>query len=277
MRFPARLTCLPILCLIVGGAGTAAAEEVRLAPHRAVYELTLDKSAGSRSVEGARGRIAFDFTGNACEGYNLSYRQVTVLDSGETGAKTSDLRTATFESGDGKSLRFRNESFGDNTQKMIDGTAENRPDGSMAVKLREGPKPTTVSLQEALFPNAHMKHLIAAAREGQTTLAVKVFDGSDDGRKVYDTLAVIGKRLEPGTSDALEASAKQDGLSKLPRWPVVLSYFAPGEGERTPVYTLTFELYDNGVSRALKLDYGEFALKGEMQTLQLLPDTACRR
>src|SRR5688572_4217060 len=82
-------------------------EVVRLSPHRAVYDLTLAKSGGSRSVEGAKGRIAFDFTGDACEGYVLNYRQVTVLESGETGARTSDLRTNTFESGDGRSLRFK--------------------------------------------------------------------------------------------------------------------------------------------------------------------------
>ena len=37
---------------------------------------------------------------------------------------------------------------------------------------------------------------------------------------------------------------------------------------------ISFELYENGVSRALKLDYGEFALKGDTQ-LDL--DDACLR
>lgn len=270
------LPAFALLGMLGGAARAESVDEIRLAPHRAVYDLSLARGAGTRNLEGARGRIAFDFTGNACEGYNLSYRQVTVLDSSETGSKTSDLRMATFESGDGKSMRFRNETLGESDRKTVDGTAELNANGPMTVRLR-GSKSGPASLPEALFPNAHMKQLIAAAREGQTTLSVKVYDGSDDGQKVYDTLAVIGKRLEPGTSTALEGAAQQEGLAKLPRWPVVLSYFAPGEGERTPAYTLGFELYDNGVSRALRLDYGEFALKGDMQSLQLLPDTACRR
>ena len=53
-----------------------------------------------------------------------------------------------------------------------------------------------------LFPTAHMKRLIAAARAGDRPLNVKVFDGSDDGRKVYDTLAVIGRRIAPGAGEA---------------------------------------------------------------------------
>ena len=58
---------------------------------------------------------------------------------------------------------------------------------------------------------------------------------------------------------------------------MTLSYFAPGEGERTPVYTISFELYDNGVSRALRLDYGDFILTGELQNLQLQAESACPR
>jgi EipB-like len=262
-------------------AGTSASwsgpEAVRLTPHRVVYDLALIKGGGSRGMENAQGRIVFDFTGDACEGYALNYRQVTVLEGGETGTRTSDLRTTTFESGDGKALQFRTDSRMEGTARgAVDGRAELRP-GGLSIALKQ-PKPETLSFAaEPLFPTAHMKRLIAAARAGETTVTVKVFDGSDDGRKVYDTLAVIGRRIEPGQGDNLEPAAKQDGLLRLPRWPVTLSYFAPGEGERTPIYTIAFELYENGVSRALRLDYGDFALRGDLQTLQLQAESACQR
>ena len=123
-----------------------------------------------------------------------------------------------------------------------------------------------------------MKRLIAAARAGETTFSIKVFDGSDDGLKVYDTLAVIGRRLEPGAEEAIEAPLRIAAMQKLARWPVTLSYFTPGRGEQTPVYTITFELYENGVSRALKLDYGEFALKGDVAQFELKESAgACQR
>lgn len=254
-----------------------APEIVRLTPHRVVYDLALAKSGGSREMEGAKGRIAFDFTGDACEGYVLNYRQVTVLEGGETGSRTSDLRTSTFESGDGKSLRFRTASQLDGSvAKTVEGDAE-RGAGNLAVRLKQ-PQPETLSVAgEPLFPTAHMKDLITAARAGRTTLTVRVFDGSDDGRKVYDTLAVIGRRIDAGQGADLEAAARQEGLSRLPRWPVTLSYFAPGGGEQTPIYTISFELYDNGISRALRLDYRDFVLNGELQTLELHPESACPR
>ena len=263
---------------LLAAAFGAEAAPTSLAPHRVVYDLTLARTTGTRGVENAHGRIAFDFSGDDCDGYALSYRQVTVLESGEIGARTSDMRTATFESGDGKSFRFKTDSETEGAEaKKIDGDAERKGDG-LAIRLKQ-PKPERLAFdEEAVFPSDHMKRLIAAARAGETTFAMKVFDGSDDGRKVYDTLAVIGRKIEPGSNpEAVEAPLRTEAMQKLDRWPVTLSYFQPGRGEQTPIYTISFELYDNGVSRALRLDYGEFALKGDVARFELMPSKACQR
>ena len=44
-----------------------------------------------------------------------------------------------------------------------------------------------------------------------------------------------------------------------------------------PAYTLAFELYENGVSRALRLDYGNFALKGELKSIEFFKPTPCEK
>ena len=266
------LTTMPALAQVTAG------KQPHLAPHRAVYDLSLASSRGARTVESARGRIAFDFTGDACEGYALKFRQVTVIESGESGTKTSDLRTANFESGDGKTFRFRNDTgTGEGPGQSVDGNAERKPNGPLSVRLKS-PKRDSVSLDgETVFPNTQMRELIAAAEAGRSTLSMKIFDGSDDGRTVYETLSVIGKRIPPGDVGAMEEAAKQDGLAKLARWPVTMSYFKLGRKDETPVYTLSFDVYENGVSRALRLDYGDFALKGEMTRLELLPEKPCAR
>jgi hypothetical protein len=259
-------------------AHAQAAAAASLAPHRVVYDLSLARSSGGRGVEAARGRIAFDFLGDACEGYALTYRQVTSLESGEVGTKTSDLKTTTFESGDGRSFRFKTESeLQGGAARKLDGEAERKPEGALSIQLRE-PKRERVTLSDdPVFPSDHMKRLIRAARAGETTLSAKVFDGSDDGRKVYDTLAVIGRKVEPGPPESLEPPLRTEAMQKLDRWPVTLSYFSPGRGEQTPIYVISFELYENGVSRALRLDYGEFALKGDVTRLELMPASACQR
>lgn len=239
---------------------------VVLANHRAVYDLTLSSSTGTRTVDAARGRIVIDFRGDACRGYTMQTRQVTELTSAETGTRLSDLRSTTFESGDAHDFRFRTTtvSDGDNAAP-VDGTATEDASG-LSVKLKGKAKPFTAP-GPVLFPSAHMRKLVETARAGQTTLSAKVYDGSDDGRKVYDTFAVIGHEAVAGTD--LEKPLQIGPIASVKRWPVKLTYYTEGAGERTPIYTLSFDLYENGVSGRIKLDYGDFVLAGTMTTLDL--------
>jgi hypothetical protein len=279
MRFLLIVSGLSIAMLTPALAETAKSG-VHLVPHRAVYDLSLMRSGGSRGLDNARGRIAMDFGGNACDGYTLTYRQVTVLDSNETGSRTMDTRTATFEAGDGLSMRFKSTSSSQgSTGSGVDGDAKLGPDGSLDVRFKEPRNATFAAAGQPVFPTEHLKRLIEAGRNGQTTLSVRVYDGSDDGKKIYDTLALVGRRIEPGAGNNLEEAARQEVVGKLPRWPVTISYFTEGDGDRTPVYTISFELYENGISRALKLDYGDFALKGDLQSLQVqsAAAAACQR
>ncbi|MCE4222262.1 cell envelope integrity EipB family protein [Methylobacterium sp. C25] len=254
-----------------GAPATPADAPIRLANHRAVYDLSLAKSEGTRAVETAQGRIVIDFSGDACKGYTIQTRQVTILSSGETGERTSDLRNTTYETGDGKSLRFKTGAVLNNVPSpAIDGTAEASDEG-VKVKLKEPKRDQYKVDGTVLFPSHHMLRLIEAARKGETTVAVKVFDGSDDGRKVYDTLAVIGRpSATPAAANTDRDKPLREGeMAKMRRWPVTLSYFTQGEGERTPIYTLSFDLYENGVSGAIHLDYGDFAIDGTVSRFDM--------
>ena len=66
-------------------------------------------------------------------------------------------------------------------------------------------------------------------------------------------------------------------LKAMKRWPVAVSYFEPGKRDGQPLYVLSFDLYENGVSRALVLDYGDFILKGDMKELTLQPAANCKK
>jgi hypothetical protein len=270
----AGLIAVALLCSGVALAQPQSADRVVLVPHRAVYDLVLDGGKASKNVESARGRIAFDFTGDACDGYALSFRQVTQLQSGEGGPRVIDARTTSFEAGDGASYRFKTESSASGTPtETVDGIAT-RKDGGYEVKLTV-PKPETHrEAVAALFPNAQMKAVIQAARAGQATLNVRLYDGANGGKDVYETLSVIGRKIEAKPS---ETPLQRPEFESLARWPVTMSYFKVGSGETTPSYTISFELYENGVTGAVRLDYGSFALRGTLTRLDLLPQAACAK
>src|SRR5262249_27869049 len=100
----ARLAAAAAICsavvLVPPAFGQAAG--VVLAPHRAVYDLSLLRSQGKRPVAAVRGRILYDFSGSACAGYALNFRQVSELDTGEGKTALSDLRANTWEEGAAK-------------------------------------------------------------------------------------------------------------------------------------------------------------------------------
>ncbi|MEX0590394.1 MAG: cell envelope integrity EipB family protein [Xanthobacteraceae bacterium] len=277
--FDSRPCCLiPLLGMIgvVAAAGQAAAQGAVLAPHRAVYELSLDASKSSTKIDRANGRIAFEVTGNSCQGYAVTLRQVTRLDSGEGRQTTSDLSSITWEDGAAKNYRFKSTNYqNQELRDDVDGTAERAKDGGLTVRLTK-PKFNPFDLKGSIaLPTEHLLKLLAAGAAGERILETKVFDGAPDGKKVYDTLAIIGSAVSGG--EALEEPARKPEIASMKRYPVTVSYFEQGAGERTPAYVLAFDLYENGISRALKLDYGGFALRGELTTLELLKPTPCGR
>jgi len=232
------------------------------------------KSTGTSSPAAARGRIAFDFSGNACDGFVTTFRQVTELQPSEGESRTSDMRSTTYEDGRAKLLRFKIETLvNGRLAETIDGTARKAEDGeALSIDLRS-PKPAQHDFGvNPLFPTEQARKLIAAARAGQHTYEAKVFDGSDSGEKIFDTLTIIGARPKSPPED----SALRDTLKNVARWPVVVSYFDPGKLDGTPNYVLGFDLYENGVSGNLRLDYGDFVLAGKMSKYEPLPVKECK-
>ena len=93
---------------------------------------------------------------------------------------------------------------------------------------------------------------------------------------------MIGRPISPGEKPPADAVAKNPGLARLTRWPVTISYFdklaadAERGGEQTPVYSIGFELYENGISRGLVLEYSDFTITGELSSLEMKKEKPCR-
>jgi hypothetical protein len=279
-------TGLPLVCAALV-AGTAAAVSpppaqaagVVLTPHRAIYDLRLLRTRGKKDIEAVRGRILYDFSGSACAGYALNFRQVSELNSGENKTALSDLRANTWEEASAKRFKFSSENhLDDKTIDKVDGEAKRDTD-QVEVKLAQ-PKDKTFALEQAMvFPTEHMRRIIEAAQEGKTILELPVYDGSENGEKVYSTMTLIGREIAPNEKVPTDAAAGQAALASLKRWPVTISYFDRTDKKReeqTPVYSISFELYENGISRALSLDYEDFVIAGDMSQLEIKDPTPCK-
>jgi EipB-like len=277
----------PVLALVficLGPLTGASAQDgpiapITLVPHRAIYDLSLGDTRGNSQVAGVRGRILYDFDGNACQGYSLEFRQVSELDTGEGKVSTSDLRSTTWEGADAKAFKFTSQNFVDeNLVDSVDGHAEH--DATKTAVDLDKPQQKTLDLAAGVvFPTEHMVRVINAARAGMNVLDFPVYDGSETGDKVFDTLTVIGRKIAPGDRKHDDSAANEPKLASIPRWPVKISYFdrnkSANDSEQTPAYAIGFELYENGISRALTLDYNDFVVEGKLTSLEFKNTKPC--
>jgi hypothetical protein len=287
LRIPPTRSLLLAAAAIAAGAGVSEGQAANAAnaaflPHQALYELSLVKSRGSASIDNARGRILYNFSGSACEGYTSEFRQVSELNSGEGKVTLSDLRSTSWEDAGGKSYRFKIDTrMNDTDSSPVDGVAERSGD-HITVKLTQ-PEAKTFTLDgSTVFPTEQIRRIIAAARDGKSLLELTVYDGSDNGEKVYNTLTVIGAPI-PGDRAvaAPDPATTNDAMKSLTRWPVTVSYYdrdaKAKEGEQTPVYAMSFELFENGVSRALVLDYNDFVISGALGKFDVKDSKPCQQ
>lgn len=273
----ARLAAGVALVAVSASAHANALAAVPLASHRAAYELSLadptsPPPSSAQAPLAATGLIAYEFRGSACEGYASNFRQMTEMERNEGKPIDMNVDATSFEDADGKSMRFQVVSQGPQNAPPVAGLATRDAGDEMRVDLTK-PEPKSLHFgHDVLFPTQHVERLIAAAKQGLRVVQARVYDGSDTGAKVYSTMTIIGKEAETGDDDDV-ASA----LKGVRRWPVVVSYFNEASHDTTPEYTLSFQLYENGVSGSLKLDYGTFALKARLRKLEILPTAACAK
>ena len=253
------------LLALAGAAGGA-----EIMPHRALYTMTLGRTNGDAAVTGATGTMAYQW-GETCDGWTIEqhYR----LRMGY--ADAPDVRIAsnfvTWEARDGLRYRFnQKETRNGADDDELRGAARLDGAGKGGTAQFETPAGKSFKLPPgALFPSAHTIFLIDRAKAGATFIAKHVFDGATAEGAVLVS-AVIGPKVEP---DA--AAAKKSPLLNRPGWHVRLAFFPADPRQEEPDYELGMLLLDNGVSREMQIDYGDYAIRAKLDDIEPAPKPAC--
>jgi hypothetical protein len=258
----------------------SAADAVHFAPHRAVYELSLENSTAGSGVSGVTGRMVYELNGSPCDGYTQNMRFVTVMTNQEGTETLSDLRNSSWEDANGKKLRFsstqyQNDELADSSQG--DAARSKGPTPVVGVDLTKPSKKRVSLPNDIYFPMQHASTLVQAAKNGVHLFMANLYDGSEKGEKYYLTSTAIGNEYAPGTKPLSPAFKGSDKLAGVASWPMSISYFDAGKDkeDQLPAYELSFRYFENGVTSNLKIDYGEFAIKGELKELTFLDSGKC--
>jgi hypothetical protein len=259
--------------------GQAPTKPVVLVPHRAIYDLSLEKVSGTTALAGVQGRLVYELTGSECSGYTQHMRFVTRSMSNEGEISLSDQRTQTWEDAAGTTLRFTSTQYRD--QELAEqavGVARRGDAGTdIMVELSRPEKKEIAIGGKALFPVQHSITLISAARKGATLFTTDFYDGAESGQKSYLTTAAIGRPLPAGFNKTLPRIANAERLDAVPAWPVSMSYFEQGPDTRdaVPTYEMSFVFFDNGVTRRMSIDNGEYAMRGDLTEVTFFDPEKC--
>lgn len=266
----AAITLFSGVCLAAPEA--TAASVSMLAPHRAVYDLELKDASDRSGIKSLKGRMVYEFNGSACDGFTTTFRYVTKIDNGEA-ERLTDQQTTTFESADGKDFEFLTKNFVD---KAIDQETRGKAtlgDAGLTVEVTK-PLEAKYELGKSFFPTTHLVDLLSRAEKGETFYETQIFDGTEDADRTLTTTVILGaknKAANEGEDKDVTALVGAD------YYPVSISYFDPKSegGEETPIYQIGFKLYENGITRDLVMDYGDFVLTGKLVDLKLFDKPDC--
>ncbi|MBL8564455.1 MAG: cell envelope integrity EipB family protein [Hyphomicrobiaceae bacterium] len=253
---------------------------VQFAPHRAIYDITLARAATGSGVTEVEGRMVYELQGSRCEGYTQNMRFVTRMTSQDGSQQLNDLRTSSFEDVADKRLRFNSAQFRD--QELVEQTSgDARPaHGASAIDVElTAPEARKLRLEgRPMFPMRHSEELVSEARAGRHHFVADLYDGSEKGEKVYMTSAVIGRGSTAAGAVLPARVVDRAKLAGVASWPVSVGYFEPQQAgkDAVPAYELSFRLFENGVSSGLVIDYGEFAVRGELADVTYFPASDCR-
>jgi EipB-like len=252
------------------------AQAANIAPHRAIYDLSLLRASDGSALQSADGRLAFEVQGSTCEGWTVSFRMATKYRPAEGEASLIDTQTTSYE-GPG-ALDFRHqlkevingELKQESKIKLTRSSADSEGSGEITTKAGE----VFTTAAGAALPMQHQLKLMAIGEAGGGRDSSVVFDGSD-GAKSFRAISFVGKAKMAGAIARDVSNPAAAPLLTQAAWPMTVSYFPQEGAEETPEYQVSFDMYANGVATGLVLDYGEFAITGALAKLELLEAAPC--
>ena len=249
--------------------------KVEIAPHRAVYTMSLGTAKNGSPVTDVTGQMTFEW-GDACDGWAVQQHMQLRFNYAQGTESTVKTDVVSWEAKDGKRYNF-------NVRRMTNDKETENYRGRATLDDRGGSGVYTVPKSknqvalpaDALFPSAHTLMILRHAAEGKRLFTRRVFDGSDETGHA-DISVFIGNSASAAKSVEADASALRDNpLMATQEWPIRLAFYKPDSLNGIPDYEMDLTLLANGVARAMRIDYGDFSVSGILSELSPLPPSGC--
>jgi hypothetical protein len=242
-----------------------------IAPHFAVYKLSLGKSSGTHAVTHASGRIEFKWS-EGCDGWTISQRTLMVLSNAQGRGLQSSWTLDAWESKDGLSYRF-SVRRAEGGRDPVETRGKARLDGhdlGGRVDYSAPEQRMEVLPKGTVFPTRHSLDVLAAAARQDLLLWRIVFDGTGE-EGLFGVNAAVVQAIPPGALPSFDSLL----IAGVPSWRMRFAYFQTDQQTAEPDHEQSLRIYENGVVDELEFDYSDFALKASLEQLEALPLPDC--
>lgn len=238
------------------------ASAIELAGHHAVYDLRLGAARGG--VVGATGRMTYNVI-DACSAWAVQQRLELAIANANGSVTRSVSDYTTWESKDGRTLRFRlHETTDGQTTTDIAGEAHLTRPGGPGVAVYTRPKPARIPLPAGTtFPMAQNRLIIAASEAGKRIISMPLFDGTGANGAENSTVALATWGTPSRTT--------WPGLKGLKSGRVHIGFFDRSPRTMEPMMQIGMRYFSNGVADGITMDFGTFVMHGRIVQFALRP------
>tara|TARA_Y100000590_G_C15579520_1_gene961748 strand:+ start:366 stop:1166 length:801 start_codon:yes stop_codon:yes gene_type:complete len=231
--------------------------------HIAVYELELYK-VQSKKINEINGKLVIEVI-DSCDGYTQTQRMILKIFYLDGTSVRSDSIQSTWESYDGKVMKFSNHVYLNGFSKeLYEGKAVIQ-EKNLFIHFNLPGNEQTIVKDNVIFPSEHLIELINSAKRGDFILQKRIYDGTGpDG--FYDAVAVINTKDK---EKKVNKNIYKD-LYSTESWWANLAFFSVQLRKETPDYEVGIRLHDNGVVSEFMLNYNDFSVKAQPKRIQYI-------
>ena len=263
-------TLAPVAIAVVvalGPQGDARAAE--LAPHRAIYSLTMGESDSPGRFLGVAGAVKTALE-KTCDAWITAERINMQVTTQEGGLLNQDLMYTGWESLDGSLYRFAAYSNTNGEKKKFKGVAHSDPK-AVGEAVYSQPKKITMKLPPGTqFYFGLTSWLIDQAKAGLSRAETVIFDGTDEEGPQRAIAFIV-----PLNKPAAGAENKFGPLLDRPGWTMRIAFYPLNSRVAEPDYEVQAVVLDNGVTPKLNLVFTTFTAVQTLEKIEALEQPKC--
>ncbi len=245
--------------------------KVKMAPHRALYDITLRSAKTSSGIADIHGKMYYDLK-ETCDFWETTHRFVMLYNYIDSPSSQVVSQFTTREAKAGNYFEFE-------VERVRDGITEDDIAGNTQdpIQLKNGLFPVLFSLPEditlnipakALFPVRHTVEMLNKAAKGKKFVKALVFDGSDT-EGAFTASGIILKPISEPERKRIWPKDVDNDLARAPGWRTQMAIFPLSQMDDNveAEYEIDMNLLVNGVVTDLNVRYPDFAIRQSLEAL----------